>query len=79
MSRRTPPGERPAAHVAVRLEADVIARIDALMEPLSTEWLRLSRSDALRAIIMRGLPLVEADVRAAKKSAERKAKRSQKK
>lgn len=51
----------PAEHVAVRLDAEVIARLDALIPAFTTEWLEANRSHVLRAVIMRGLPQVEVD------------------
>jgi len=50
---------RPSAQTAVRLEQDLLDRIDALAVALSTEWNRVSRSDAMRAAILRGLPELE--------------------
>ena len=57
MPRR--PSPTPKDHVAVRLEHEVIARIDALAGPLSTEWHKATRSDALRAVILRGIARME--------------------
>ena len=50
---------RPSAQTAVRLEQELLDRIDALAVSLSTEWNRVSRSDAMRACILRGLPALE--------------------
>jgi predicted DNA-binding protein len=52
---------KPSAQTAVRLEQELLDRIDALAENLSTEWNRVSRSDAMRAAILRGLPDLEAE------------------
>jgi len=51
----------PAKHVAVRLDDDLRERVEALIPRLSTEWLACTMSDALRACIVRGVPLVEAE------------------
>ncbi len=53
--------EKPTQHVAVRLDEGVVARIDALLPRLSTEWRAGKRSDALRALILLGLQRVDAD------------------
>jgi hypothetical protein len=50
----------PTYHVAVRLDEATVTRVDALCPSLSTSWHQASRSDALRAIILAGLPIVEA-------------------
>jgi len=42
-------------HVAVRLDDETIARVDALIPLLSTPWRRARRSDVLRALILAGL------------------------
>jgi hypothetical protein len=47
----------------VRLPPEVIARLDALLPGLSTPWRDAKRSDALRAVILKGLPVVEAEQR----------------
>ena len=39
----------------MRLDDDVIARIDALREALSTEWHEITRSEVLRLLIEAGL------------------------
>jgi hypothetical protein len=43
----------------VRLPAEELARVDALLPTLSTPWRTATRSDALRAAILAGLPLLE--------------------
>lgn len=48
-----------AKHVAVRLDAETVARIDALLPGLSTAWFKAKRSDALRAVILAGLDVIE--------------------
>lgn len=44
---------------AVRLENDVIARVDALVEKMSRPGLRLSRTDIIRMALAEGLPILE--------------------
>ncbi len=51
-------------HVSVRLNTEEIARIDALLPVFSSRWRPATRSDALRALIMRALEDFEADARA---------------
>lgn len=47
-------------HVAVRLDAETLARVDALVPGLSTPWHNAKRSDALRMLILEGLDANEA-------------------
>ena len=42
-------------HVAVRLDEQTLARVDALIPALSTPWRPARRSDVLRALIHAGL------------------------
>jgi hypothetical protein len=42
-------------HVAVRLDEQTLARVDALIPALSTPWRHAKRSDVLRALIHTGL------------------------
>ncbi len=51
-----------AEHVGFRLEAEEIAKVDALAVHLSTKWTTATRSDALRAAIARGLTAFAAEV-----------------
>ena len=51
----------PKEHVAVRLAVDLVARIDALIPRLTTPWHEANRSDVLRAIVIAGLAVVEAN------------------
>lgn len=46
-------------HVAVRLDAETLARVDALIPGFSTEWREAKRSDVLRALIHAGLAVHE--------------------
>lgn len=62
MRTKTDTTTRAAAdHVAVRLDDATRDRVDALIPSLSTDWHKANRSDVLRAVLLRGLPLVEAD------------------
>jgi hypothetical protein len=47
-------------HVSVRLDAETIARIDALAPQLSTEFRLATRSDVLRALILTALAAAQA-------------------
>ena len=42
-------------HVAVRLDEQTLARVDALIPALSTPWRPARRSDVIRALIHAGL------------------------
>ena len=44
---------------AVRLENEVIARLDALVEKMSRPGLRLSRTDIIRMALAEGLTILE--------------------
>ncbi len=46
-------------HVAVRLDEETLARVDALIPTLSTPWHQAKRSDVLRALIHAGLEAQE--------------------
>jgi len=48
-------------YVAVRLDDEVVARVDALLPHLSRPGMRATRSDALRMLLMRALADVEKD------------------
>ena len=50
---------RPSAQTAVRLEQELLDRIDRLSEKLSTPWAKVSRSDTMRADMLAGLPILE--------------------
>jgi hypothetical protein len=49
------------AHVAVRLDEETLARIDALTTKLSTEWHEATRSEAMRLLIGDALARLEGD------------------
>ena len=55
------------AHVAARLDAEVIARLDALAAALAPLGSKPSRSIAARAAILTGLPILEAQYMKARK------------
>lgn len=48
------------SHAAARLDAEVDARLVALCERMSTSWHQANRSEVLRAVILAGLPIIEA-------------------
>jgi len=53
------PRRRAGRQVAVRLDADVIARLDALLPLLESPWRKARRSDVLRKVILSGLRELE--------------------
>ncbi|APR82610.1 Hypothetical protein A7982_07959 [Minicystis rosea] len=55
-------GKERKGHVAVRLDETTIARIDALVPRLSTDWLHVTRSDVLRSLLLRALEEAEKDL-----------------
>jgi hypothetical protein len=59
-------------HIAVRIDTETVARVDALVPGLSSAWHRAKRSDALRYLILAGLAAVEAQVPPARKGKPRK-------
>lgn len=56
------PSVESTLYVGVRLEPDMVARLDAYAARLSAtmEGVRVSRSDALRVLIRKGLDLMAA-------------------
>jgi hypothetical protein len=58
---RKPRVRKSKDHVAVRLEPELVVKIDALAKELATEWHQAKRSDALRLVIIRGLKAHEED------------------
>jgi hypothetical protein len=64
---RTKPPRTVSQHVALRLDDAVIARIDAFIPLLSTDWHKATRSEVLRAAILRGLDLFDRDPEGAKR------------
>jgi hypothetical protein len=61
--RVTPVAVRLDATATVRLDQDVIARVDAIAAARSTTWHRVTRAEVLRDLIDLGLPLSERRVR----------------
>jgi hypothetical protein len=55
----------PKDHVAVRLDNATLVRVDALREVLTTPWREATRSDILRALILKGLEQLEHEHKAA--------------
>ncbi len=45
----------PPHHVSVRLDPEILARVDALAPAFSTEWHAATRSDILRGLILDAL------------------------
>jgi hypothetical protein len=63
----------PKEHVAVRLDNETLARLDALKEALSTPWHEATRSDLLRAVILAGLEGLEKAHAGGKRGKKRRA------
>lgn len=51
-------------HVSVRLDAETMARVEALSPSFSTEWRTATRSDILRGLILDALERFERGGRA---------------
>jgi hypothetical protein len=45
------------------LDAPTLARIDALAVAMSTPWFKAKRSHAMRAALLAGLPVAEAEAK----------------
>jgi hypothetical protein len=60
-ARCTLAGMAAGIQIAVRIDADLLARIDAMVAKLSTDWRQASRSDVIRALCIKALPLLEAE------------------
>jgi hypothetical protein len=54
---RPPPME---IHTFTRIDAELDARLRALQPRMSKPWRRATQSDVLRAVILAGLPIIEA-------------------
>jgi hypothetical protein len=52
----------PMDHIAVRLPAKDVARIDALAVKYTTTWLKPSRSDMVRKLLLKALAAEDAEV-----------------
>ncbi len=53
-----------AIQIALRIEDELLAEIDALVPLLSTPWRKMTRSDVLRAAVIMGLPSLRDQARA---------------
>jgi hypothetical protein len=53
------PKDTRKGHVAVRLDAETIARLDALLDLYALPGRPATRSDGLRAVILAGLEIEE--------------------
>ncbi len=53
-----------AVQIALRIEDELLAELDALIPLLNTPWRRMTRSDVLRAVVVMGLPALKAQGRA---------------
>ena len=62
-------------HVSVRLDAETMARVDALTPIFSTKWRIATRSDILRGLILSALDRFEDESPAATAPAHPRAKR----
>ena len=61
VSHKPKDGQDPAMqHVAARLDAAVIERLDALAKRLAPLGAKACRSTAVRAALLTGLPIMEA-------------------
>ena len=49
--------------IAVRIEDEIVDRIDAMIRHARTMWNEPTRSDIVRACILAGLPIVEEQAR----------------
>lgn len=47
-------------HAACKVDEETRDRLDALLPHLSTDYHQATRSDALRAVVLKGLPILEA-------------------
>lgn len=47
--------------IAIRIDDDVVARVDALVEKLSPPGMSIARSEVLRAALQRGVESLEAE------------------
>ena len=59
MSESTEKKEHVGGHVAVRLDAETLARLEALRPRMSQEWHNATASDVLRSVILAGLAVKE--------------------
>jgi len=60
MKTRTTSGDRgPTQQIAVRLDAEVISRLDTIAAKLSRPGLDLTRTDAIRIALLSGMQAIE--------------------
>ena len=52
---------QPGVQMAMRLSPEILARVDAIAEKLSTDASKRSRSEVIRECLLRGLPVYEAE------------------
>jgi len=50
-------------HISVRMNQVIIDRVDALIPAMTTPWRSAKRADVLRAVIVAGLDVLEAEHR----------------
>ena len=60
-TKTTTKDKGPTQQIAVRLDADVIGRLDAIAVKLSRPGLPVNRTDALRAALAEGMPILESE------------------
>ena len=60
MGKGRPDGVR-STQIAVRLEDDLLGRIDAVIPKIRQLWHEPTRSDVVRAALLQGLPAIEAE------------------
>ena len=56
---KTTSKDKPTHQIAVRLDADVIGRLDAISAKLSRPGLAVTRTDAIRIALLTGLQAIE--------------------
>jgi predicted transcriptional regulator len=56
---KTANDKEPTVQTAVRLDAEVVARLDAIAAKMSRPGLEVTRTDALRIALMTGLEKIE--------------------
>lgn len=70
--RGRPPAAKTMQQIAIRLDSDVLDRVDRLVDELSSPLVRAERSTLLRAIIDRGLDIMEQELTEPKRGARKK-------
>jgi predicted DNA-binding protein len=58
-TKTTSNDKRASQQIAVRLDADVVSRLDAIAAKLSRPGLTVTRTDAIRIALMTGLESME--------------------